>query len=77
MSDDKEPSFTTWKFRQYDEIEDEQCRTIDYIFYKPQGFVPIAILKLPTKDDIGLNGLPSNQYPSDHLALEAVFNITP
>jgi hypothetical protein len=66
MLNDKEPSFTTWKFRENDGIEDEQ-----------EGFVPIAILKLPSKEDIGSNGLPSNEYPSDHLALETIFNITP
>jgi len=76
MSKDKKPSFTTWKFREHDGIEDEQCRAIDYIFYKPEGFVPIAILTLPSKEDIGPNGLPSNEYPSDHLALETVFTIT-
>ncbi|CAF4151487.1 unnamed protein product [Rotaria sp. Silwood2] len=74
---DKEPLFTTWKFREHNGIEEEQCRTIDYIFYKPEGFVPIAILKLPSKEDIGSNGLPSNEYPSDHLALETIFNINP
>jgi exonuclease III len=73
---DKEPLFTTWKFREHNGIEEEQCRTIDYIFYKPKGFVPIAILKLPSKEDIGVNGLPSNEYPSDHLAVEAIFKIT-
>ena len=76
MLNGKEPSFTTWKFREHDGIEDEQCRAIDYIFYKPQGFVPIAILNLPSKQDIGVNGLPSNEYPSDHLAVEAIFKIT-
>jgi hypothetical protein len=73
---DKEPLFTTWKFREHDGIEEEQCRTIDYIFYKPEGFVPIAILNLPSKEDIGRNGLPSNEYPSDHLAVETIFKIT-
>lgn len=77
MSNDQEPSFTTWKFRRHDGIEHEQCHAIDYIFYKPEGFTPIAILKLPTKEDIGSNGLPCTQYPSDHLALETVFNIIP
>lgn len=72
---DKEPSFTTWKFREHDGVEQEQCRTIDYIFYNPKGFVPIAWLNLPSKEEIGPNGLPSNEYPSDHLALEAIFNI--
>lgn len=70
-----EPTFTTWKFRERDGKEDEQCHCIDYIFYKPEGFSPNAILKLSTKEEIGSDGLPSNHYPSDHLALEAVFEI--
>lgn len=74
-NDNKEPPFTTWKFRAHDGVEDEQCRTIDYIFYKPEGFVPKAILKLSSKEEIGANGLPSNEYPSDHLALETIFKI--
>ena len=36
-------------------------------------FIPIAILKLPTKEEIGPNGLPSDHYSSDHLALETKF----
>ena len=72
---DNEPMFTTWKFRENDGIEVEHCRTVDYIFYKPEGFSPIAALKLPSKEEIGSNGLPSNEYPSDHLALETIFNI--
>jgi endonuclease/exonuclease/phosphatase family metal-dependent hydrolase len=76
-NDDKEPPFTTWKFREHDGVENEQCRTIDYIFYKPEGFVPVAVLKLPSKEDIGMNGLPSYEYPSDHLALETIFKINP
>ena len=72
---DQEPPFTTWKFRENDGVESEQCRTIDYIFYKPGGLAPVAILKLPSKESIGPNGLPSNEYPSDHLAIETIFNI--
>ncbi|UJR32831.1 hypothetical protein I4U23_020293 [Adineta vaga] len=74
---DKEPPFTTWKFREHNGIEDDQCRTIDYIFYKSEGFTPMAILQLPSREDIGCNGLPSDEYPSDHLAIETIFNINP
>ncbi|CAF0828912.1 unnamed protein product [Adineta steineri] len=77
LLNDTEPPFTTWKFRAHDEVEFEQCGCIDYIFYKPEGFVPISMLKLPTKEEIGVNGLPSNEYPSDHLAIETIFNINP
>ncbi|CAF0755150.1 unnamed protein product [Adineta ricciae] len=72
---DQEPPFTTWKFRERDGVEIDQCGTIDYIFYKPGGFAPVAILKLPSKEAIGPNGLPSNEYPSDHLAIETIFSI--
>ena len=75
MLNDREPLFTTWKFRKDNDNEVEQCRTIDYIFYKPEGFSPNAILSLPTKEDIGSDGLPSNEYPSDHLALQTIFTI--
>ncbi|CAF1118363.1 unnamed protein product [Rotaria sordida] len=72
---DKEPSFTTWKFKGRDGTEREQCKAIDYIFYNPKGFTPKAILQFPNKSDIGPNALPSIHYPSDHLALEVVFDI--
>ncbi|CAF2555687.1 unnamed protein product [Rotaria sp. Silwood2] len=72
---DKEPEFTTWKFKGRDGTESEQCKAIDYIFYNPQGFTPQAILQFPKKADIGPNALPSIHYPSDHLALEVMFNI--
>ncbi|CAF1414743.1 unnamed protein product [Rotaria sordida] len=44
-------------------------------FKGPDGFTPKAILQFPTKDEIGPNALPSINYPSDHLALEVIFNI--
>ncbi|CAF2772518.1 unnamed protein product [Rotaria sp. Silwood2] len=75
MLNNHEPQYTTWKFKGRDETEKESCHTIDYIFYTPKGFTPKAILQLPTKDEIGPNALPSINYPSDHLALEVIFNI--
>lgn len=75
MLNDQEPSFTTLKYRAPGGVEQEQCHSIDYIFYKPEGLSPIAILKFPTKEEIGVNGLPSAEYPSDHLALETIFTI--
>ena len=75
MLNNQEPAFTTFKYRASGGLEQEQCHSIDYIFYKPEGLSPIAILKLPTKEEIGVNGLPSAEYPSDHLALEAIFTI--
>lgn len=75
MLNDSEPQFTTWKFRKHHGVESEQYRCIDYMFYKPDGFKPLAVLRLPTKEEIGPNGLPCDQYPSDHLALETVFSL--
>lgn len=70
-----EPEYTTWRYKGRDGTERELCTTVDYIFYNPHGFTPKAILQFPSKTDIGPNALPSAHYPSDHLALEAVFHI--
>ena len=71
-----EPPYTTWKFKLRDERnEKEESRTIDYIFYRSDSLIPIAYLELPTKSDIGPDGLPSVNYPSDHLALQSIFLI--
>lgn len=75
LMNDHEPDFTTWKFKSRNNVKTEECWSVDYIFYKPEGFTPIALLKLPTKKEIGPNGLPSDNYPSDHLALETKFII--
>lgn len=74
---DKEPPYTTWTYKGRDGTEREQCKAIDFIFYNPRGLTPKAILQLPSKDEMGPNALPSNRYPSDHLALEVLFNIEP
>jgi len=72
-----EPSFTTWKFKAREQRhEKEESRTIDYIFYRSNDqLTPIAYLSLPTKMDIGPDGLPSDNYPSDHLALQSIFSL--
>lgn len=73
---DREPPYTTWKFKSREEKhEKEESRTIDYIFYRSKQLIPIAYLDVPTKTEIGPNGLPSANYPSDHLALQSVFLI--
>jgi mRNA deadenylase 3'-5' endonuclease subunit Ccr4 len=61
---DEEPEFTTHKYR-----EALQSRTIDYLFAR--GFSPVTLYSLPTKEAIGSSALPSEEYPSDHLALSA------
>ena len=74
LMNDREPPYTTWKFKSREEKhEKEESRTIDYIFYRSKQLTPIAYLEVPTKTEIGPNGLPSANYPSDHLALQSVF----
>ena len=57
--------FTTWKFRPGIEV----CHTIDYILYEAKRLSVLSRLALPSKAEIGPDGLPSSVYPSDHLAL--------
>lgn len=62
--------FTTWKFR----TEGQKKAMIDYIWYaEGRGLVLEGITQLPGAEEIGENGLPSEKYPSDHLALVADF----
>jgi nocturnin len=61
---DEEPEFTTHKYR-----EALQSRTIDYLFAR--GFSAVTLYSLPTKEAIGASALPSEEYPSDHIALSA------
>jgi len=62
-------NFTTFKIR-----EKEVCRTIDYIFYTTIGWDHVSSLEIPSKEEIGANGLPNEFYPSDHLLLCNKFN---
>jgi len=76
LMNNREPPYTTWKFKSREEKnEREESRTIDYIFYRSEKLTPIAYLEFPTKTDIGSNALPSANYPSDHLALQTIFLI--
>jgi nocturnin len=70
-----EPTYTTWKFKSREGNEKEESRTIDYIFYRSKNLTPISYLEFPPKTDIGPNGLPSTNYPSDHLSLQTIFLI--
>lgn len=63
LTPDHEPEITTYKKRE----DQEEFNTIDYIFVK--GFQVDSVLKLPSLSEIGKIGLPSKQYPSDHLSL--------
>ncbi len=59
-----EPDWTTWKVR----ATGEARRTIDYLWHS-EDLRPVACLSIPADHDIGPTRLPSDRYPSDHLAL--------
>ena len=48
--------------------------TLDYIFHTSESLVPVATLELPDESDIARhNGLPNENWSSDHIALLAEF----
>ena len=61
----KEPPFSSWKFRPSKEAK----YTIDYIWYTSQHLQINGVWGIPSKDEIGVNALPAQCYPSDHVAL--------
>lgn len=61
--------FTTYKIR-----EKEYCRIIDYIFFS-SNLKLICRNTNFSKEEIGINGLPNEKFPSDHLQLYAVFGL--
>jgi endonuclease/exonuclease/phosphatase family metal-dependent hydrolase len=61
---EKEPEITTYKKRE----DQEEFNTIDYIFIK--GFKVRSVLQLPGLSEVSKSGLPSKDYPSDHLSLK-------
>ena len=61
--------FTTYKIR-----EKEYCRIIDYIFFS-NNLKLICRNTNVSKEEIGINGLPNEKFPSDHLQLYAVFGL--
>jgi len=61
----KEPEYTTWKYRE----DGEHIQTLDYIFYSPDQIRVDAVLEMPTGEQIGENRLPSLSYASDHFSL--------
>ena len=75
LMNNHEPDFTMCKIKRRSQLEVEERETVDYIFYKPDGFIPLSFLSLPSRVDIGPDCLPSEQNPSDHLALESKFII--
>ncbi|CAL8468539.1 g8079 [Coccomyxa elongata] len=66
--------FTTWKFRP----DGVSQRTIDFIWFsKDPRLRLVRRWRMPTEGEIGEKGLPCERYPSDHLALCAVFEVEP
>jgi mRNA deadenylase 3'-5' endonuclease subunit Ccr4 len=61
--------FTTWKFRSTGAVK----RTIDYIWYSKQQLAPISRWRMLSESEIGPEGLPSKQYPSDHMCVTCQF----
>jgi mRNA deadenylase 3'-5' endonuclease subunit Ccr4 len=62
-------TFTTFKMRT---LGQEQCRTIDYIFYSHDTLRLCALLHMPSVEELPFR-LPATNYPSDHLAIAASF----
>lgn len=59
--------FTTFKIR-----NEVKKRVIDYVFYN-ESLQLIGKNNIPTEELIGVNGLPNEGYPSDHLSLVCKF----
>eukprot|EP00996_Jenningsia_fusiforme_P001460 NODE_2341_length_1226_cov_26.514868_g2135_i0.p1 GENE.NODE_2341_length_1226_cov_26.514868_g2135_i0~~NODE_2341_length_1226_cov_26.514868_g2135_i0.p1 ORF type:complete len:405 (+),score=79.06 NODE_2341_length_1226_cov_26.514868_g2135_i0:93-1217(+) len=64
--------YTTCKMRSGSEWR----RTIDYIFYN-RGFKCLRYLEIPPIEALHSERLPGKEYPSDHFALAAVFDVAP
>ncbi len=68
---DNEPMYTAFKIRENKVIK----RTLDYIWYSKGNFIPTQRLSIPSEDQVGEDGLPSESYPSDHMSLACKFKI--
>lgn len=64
----QDAEYTTFKIR-----DKEYCRVIDYILYNKNVLQLMGRQEIPKKEEIGLDGLPNSNYPSDHLSLCASF----
>eukprot|EP00798_Chlamydomonas_sp_ICE-L_P025638 gene25638-11296_t len=62
--------FSTWKFRS----KGESKRIIDHLWFSNGHLMaPVSRWRMLNDEEIGPNGLPSSQYPSDHIALRTEF----
>ncbi|KAJ3125320.1 Nocturnin [Nowakowskiella sp. JEL0407] len=74
---EREIAWTTWKRR--NPPEGENKHTIDYMLYKKSvetEVTPKKILWLPYEGFIDSTNLPNAHFPSDHLSLSAVFELS-
>ena len=61
----KEPEVTSYT---------DHAWMLDYIFFDTKTLLPLGVLSLVDKDIIAATGgLPSKEFPSDHLSLKSVF----
>lgn len=65
--------YTTWKVREHGEVR----HTIDYIWYEHAHLVPRRLLAIPPLEAAQPDGYPNENYPSDHMAIGAVFDFLP
>jgi hypothetical protein len=47
------------------------------MFHSERGVTATTVLKLCTEEEVGAEGLPSVNWPSDHLSLYAEFELEP
>ena len=50
---------------------------VDHMFHSERGVTATTVLKLCTEEEVGAEGLPSVNWPSDHLSLYAEFELEP
>ncbi len=69
-------AFSTWKFRPKQpggsELAEKRC-VIDHVWHSAPALRHVAMWAQPTRDECGLDALPSMAYPSDHIAQFNVF----
>ena len=61
------------KYTTYKKREKVVCRVIDYIFYRSKILKQLTTIDAPALDTLPEIGLPSKEYPSDHVLIGTVF----
>lgn len=53
--------------------------TLDYIFYDPKAFAPLAVLQLPAEGVVNHSiysaTVPNDHHPSDHFPIMTIFDV--